>query len=129
VKRKTNALFLAGSTIVFLIAKLRICPVPDGTAPPFLSPPPCCVSVPIAFVGPVLLNKTRRATLLFTIITVMLYNYRINKLNPIEMKCLRLAVLGERLATDTTSQLAVKDKVIILQILILCFTSSEANLA
>jgi hypothetical protein len=58
----------------------------------------------------------------------MLYNYRINKLNPIEMKCLRLAVLGERLATDTTSQLAVEDKVIILQILILFFTSSEANL-
>jgi hypothetical protein len=59
----------------------------------------------------------------------MLYNYRINKLNPIEMKCLRLAVLCERLATDTTGQLAVEDKVIILQILILCFTSIEANLA
>jgi hypothetical protein len=44
------------------------------------------------------------------------------------MKCLCLAVLGERLATDTTSQLAVEDKVIILQILILCFTSIEANL-
>jgi hypothetical protein len=58
----------------------------------------------------------------------MLYNYRINKLNPIEMKCLRLAVLGERLATDTTGQLAVEDKVILFQILILCFTSIEAYL-
>jgi hypothetical protein len=28
------------------------------------------VSVPMAFVGPVLLNNTRRAILLFTIITV-----------------------------------------------------------
>lgn len=68
VKRNTNALFLAGSTIVFLIAKLRICPVPAGMAPPFLSPPPCWVSVWIALVEPVLLNNTRRATLLFTII-------------------------------------------------------------
>jgi len=80
VNRKTNALFLAGSAIVFLIAKLRICPVPAGTAPPFLSPPPCWVSVWIALVGPVLLNNTRRATLLFTIIVLYVYNYGIYKI-------------------------------------------------
>jgi len=67
----TNSLFFAGSIMVFLIAKLRICPVPDGIAPPFLSPPPFRVSVWIALVEPVLLNITRRATLLFTIITVI----------------------------------------------------------
>jgi hypothetical protein len=45
MNRNIKSLFLAGSTIVLLIAKLRICPVPAGIAPPFLSPPPCCVSV------------------------------------------------------------------------------------
>ena len=66
----TKSLFLAVSVMVLLIAKLRIWPVPEAGAPPFLSPPPCDVSVPMAFVGPVLLNNTRRAILLFTIITV-----------------------------------------------------------
>jgi len=75
--------------MVFLIAKLRICPVPAGGAPPFLSPPPCRVSVKIALVGPVLLNNTRRATLLFTIIIELLYNYRINK---IKYACVRACV-------------------------------------
>jgi hypothetical protein len=72
MNRNKKSLFFAVSVMVFLIAKLRICPVPAGGAPPFLSPPPCDVSVPMAFVGPVLLNKTRRATLLFTIITVVI---------------------------------------------------------
>jgi hypothetical protein len=38
------------------------------------------------------------------------------------------AVLGERLATDTTSKLAVEEKVIILQILILLRACRKANL-
>jgi hypothetical protein len=111
VNRKTNALFLAGSAIVFLIAKLRICPVPAGTAPPFLSPPPCWVSVWIALVGPVLLNNTRRATLLFTIIVLYIIMVYINNITILHTWCRRvcLAVLGEGLTTHTTGQLAVED--------------------
>ena len=41
---------------------------------------------------------------------------------------LRLAVLGEGLTTNTTSKLAVEDKIIILQILILLCACLEANL-
>ena len=41
---------------------------------------------------------------------------------------LRLAVLGEGLTTNTTSKLAVEDKVIILQILILLRACRKANL-
>ena len=41
---------------------------------------------------------------------------------------LRLAVLGEDLTTNTTSKLAVEDKIIILQILILLCACLEANL-
>jgi hypothetical protein len=62
----------------------------------------------------------------------LLYNYRINKINLIAMtrtrEYLRLAVLGEGLTTNTTSKLAVEDKVIILQILILLCACREANL-
>jgi hypothetical protein len=62
----------------------------------------------------------------------LLYNYGINKLNTDKAACLgldlRLAVLGENLTTDTTSKFAVKDKVIILQILILLSACREANL-
>jgi len=83
--------------MVFLVAKLRICPVPAGGAPPFLSPPPCRVSVRIALVGPVLLNNTRRATLLFTIIIELLYNYRINKIT-----CMRACVAWRGVACGFT---------------------------
>jgi|LakMenE01Jun11ns_1017448.scaffolds.fasta_scaffold6658839_1 hypothetical protein len=38
------------------------------------------------------------------------------------------AVLGERLATDTTSKFAIEEKVIILQILILIRACRKANL-
>lgn len=41
---------------------------------------------------------------------------------------LRLAVLGEGLTTNTTSKLAVEDKVSILQILVLFCACREANI-
>jgi len=43
-------------------------------------------------------------------------------------RALSLAVLGEGLTTNTTSKLAVENKVLILQILILGIAISEANL-
>jgi hypothetical protein len=62
----------------------------------------------------------------------LLYNYGINKLNTDKATCLgldlSLAVLGEILTTNTTSKLAVEDKVIILQVLILGSACIEANL-
>jgi len=60
----------------------------------------------------------------------LLYNYGINKINTDDVACLglRLAVLGKNLTTDTTSKLAVEDKVIILQILVLLIACREANL-
>jgi hypothetical protein len=60
----------------------------------------------------------------------LLYNYGINKLNTYKSTCLALslAVLGEGLPTDTTGKLAVEDKVIVLQILILLSACRETNL-
>jgi hypothetical protein len=60
-------LCFAGSEIVLRIEKLRICPVPEGIDPPFLSPPPLRVSVPMPFVELAPPNKTRLATLEFAI--------------------------------------------------------------
>jgi hypothetical protein len=60
----------------------------------------------------------------------LLYNYGINKIDTDDtiFLGLRLAVLGEYLTTRSTSKLAVEDKVIILQILILLSACREANL-
>lgn len=55
------------------IAKLRICPVPEGKAPPFLTPPP---SPPLAnkpAVGFDPPNNTRLATLELAIMFVVCY--------------------------------------------------------